>query len=225
MIIINGINSEIVRKILPKFLKKDIVIGIFNTTYNGPRNKNLILFKRNKVNFRKIETLGKKNKKISFLNFAAKRDENLIINTKKDQIKKIFESNLSEPINLLKKILPHMIDNKFGRIIFFSSSTVEKGYPGNVAYSATKSALMGITGTISKEYKSFNITCNIVSLGYFETKMWRSLSIVKRSNLLKNTLSQKLCDPRSVYELIKLIIKFREINLSKIYLDGGNLIR
>ena len=84
---------------------------------------------------------------------------------------------------------------------------------------------MGITGTISKEYKNFNITCNIVSLGYFETKMWRSLSTVKRSNLLKNTLSQKLCDPRSVYELIKLIIKFREINLSRIYLDGGNLIR
>lgn len=225
MIIINGINSEIAKKILPKFFKKNIVIGIFNSTYDGPRNKNLILFKRNKVNFKKIENLSKKNKKISFLNFAAKRDENLIINTKRNQIKKIFESNLSEPINLLKKILPHMIENKFGRIIFFSSSAVEKGYPGNVGYSATKSALMGITGTISKEYKSFNITCNIVSLGYFETKMWRSLSTVKRSNLLKNTLSQKLCDPRSVYELIKLIIKFREINLSRIYLDGGNLIR
>ena len=118
-----------------------------------------------------------------------------------------------------------MIKNKFGRIIFFSSSTAENGYPGNIAYSATKSALMGITGTISKEYKNFNITCNIISLGYFETRMWKSLSEVKRSNLLQNTLSQKLCNPQSVYELIKLIIKFREINLSKIYIDGGNLLR
>lgn len=225
MIIINGINSEIVKKILPSFLKKNLVIGIFNSSYNGPKNNNLILFKRNKINFKKIETLSKKDKKIIFLNFAAKRDENLIINAKKDQIKKIFESNLSEPINLLKKFLPHMIKNKFGRIIFFSSSTAENGYPGNIAYSATKSALMGITGTISKEYKNFNITCNIISLGYFETRMWKSLSEVKRFNLLQNTLSQKLCNPQSVYELIKLIIKFREINLSKIYIDGGNLLR
>ena len=55
--------------------------------------------------------------------------------------------------------------------------------------------------------------------------MWKSLSSFKRATLLKNTLSQKLCNPLSVYELIKLIIKFNEINLSKIYLDGGNLFR
>ena len=159
------------------------------------------------------------------MNFAAKRDENLLINVKKNQIKNIFQSNLNEPINLLKEIIPHMMRNKFGRVIFVSSSAVENGFPGNIAYSTTKSALMGLSGTISKEYKNFNITCNIISLGYFDTKMWKSLSNSKRDSLLKNTLSQKLGNPLSIYELIKLIIKFKEINLSKIYLDGGNLLR
>lgn len=225
MIILNGINSEIAKKILPYFLKNNKVIGIYSTKYTGPKNKNLVLFKKNKINFKKLELLSKKNKKICFLNFAAKRDENLLINIKKNEMKNIFQSNLSEPITLLKEIIPHMIKNKFGRIIFISSSTAENGYPGNIAYSATKSALTGLSGTISKEYKNFNITCNIISLGYFETKMWKSLSSFKRATLLKNTLSQKLCNPLSVYELIKLIIKFNEINLSKIYLDGGNLFR
>ena len=48
MIIINGINSEIVKKILPKFLKKNNVIGIYNSSYKGLRDKNLTLFKKNK---------------------------------------------------------------------------------------------------------------------------------------------------------------------------------
>jgi short-subunit dehydrogenase len=225
MIIINGINSEIAKKILSKFLKKNKVIGIYNSFYSGPKSKNLILFKKNKINYKKIERLSKKNKKISFINFAATRDENLLINIKKKNLNKIFESNLIEPINLLKKIIPHMIKNKFGRIIFLSSSTAENGYPGNIGYSATKSSLKGVVGTISKEYKNFNITSNIISLGYFETKMWKSLSDKKRSDLLKSTLSQKICNPLALYELIKLVIKYKEINLSKIYLDGGNLLR
>ena len=116
-----------------------------------------------------------------------------------------------------------MIKNKFGRIIFVSSSTAENGYPGNIGYSAIKSALMGVMGTICKEYKNFNITCNVISLGYFETKMWKSLSAKNRSTLINNTLSQKICNPLVVYEIIKTIVKYNEINLSKIYLDGKPL--
>ena len=37
-------------------------------------------------------------------------------------------------------------------------------------------------GTIAKEYKNFNITCNIISLGYFETKMWKSLPTKNKVN-------------------------------------------
>lgn len=225
MIIINGINSEIAKKIIPKFLNKNKVIGIYNSSYTGIKNKNLILFKKNKISLQKIEAMSKKDQKICFINFAAKRDENLLINTNQKLLNKIFQNNLTEPLELLKKIIPLMIKYKFGRIIFLSSSTAEKGYPGNIGYSASKSALRGITGTIGKEYKNFNITSNIISLGYFETNMWKSLSIKKRKSLLNNTISQKLCDPRSVYELINLIIKFREINLSNIYLDGGNLLK
>ena len=225
MIIINGINSEIVKKILPKFLKKNIVIGIYNSSYKGIRDKNLYLFNKNKINFKRINNLLKSEKKISFLNFATKRDDGLFIRSKKKELNDTLKNNLVEPVELLKKFLPHMINNNFGRIIFFSSSAVENGYPGNLGYSASKSAFPGIMGTIAKEYKNFNITCNIISLGYFETKMWKSLPAKNKENLLNNTLSKKLCNPLSVYEMIKIIIKYNEFNLSKIHLDGGNLLK
>ena len=46
MIIINGINSEIIKKILPKFLKKHKVVGIYKSKYNGVKHKNLSILKK-----------------------------------------------------------------------------------------------------------------------------------------------------------------------------------
>ena len=190
MIIVNGINSEIFKKILPKFLKNDKVVGIFNTSYTGPKNK-IFFFKKNKINFNKIEKLIKNEKKISFLNFATKRDEKLLINKKKGELKNIFENNLVEPIELLKKFIPYMIKNKFGRIIFVSSSTAENGYPGILVTVLVNLLLWALWVQSAKNIKNFNITCNVISLGYFETKMWKSLSAKNRSTLINNTLSQK----------------------------------
>ena len=57
MIIINGINSEIVKKILPKLLKNNNIVGIYNKNYTGIKNKKLILFKNNRSNLKKIQYL------------------------------------------------------------------------------------------------------------------------------------------------------------------------
>ena len=225
MIIINGINSEIVKKILPKLLKNDNIVGIYNKNYTGIKNKKLILFKNNRSNLKKIQYLIKNHKKIVFINFAAKKDEKLLVNLKEKDFSNIIDNNLTKTIIIIKTLLPEMIKMKYGRVVFISSSTAESGYPGNIGYSASKSALKGISGTISKEYKDFNITSNIISLGYFQTKMWFSLPKNKRSKLISNTLNKKTGDFEAIYQTIKLLIKFDTINMSTIYLDGGNLSR
>ena len=53
MIIINGINSEIAKKILSKFLKKNKVIGIYNSFYSGP--KSLFFLKKIKLTIKKLK--------------------------------------------------------------------------------------------------------------------------------------------------------------------------
>ena len=116
-----------------------------------------------------------------------------------------------------------MNKNNFGRIIFTSSSTAENGSVGNLGYSASKSSLKGICGTIAKEYKDYNITTNILSLGYFKSRMWTSLPEKIKNNLISNTLNNNLCDEKAIYEIITTIIKFNSINMSTIFIDGGNL--
>ena len=225
MIIINGINSEVLKKILPKLLKKEKVIGFYNQKNNYMRHKNLKIFKYNKINLLKIFKLIKKEKKISFLNFAAKNDQKLLINKKEGEFEEILKKNINNSINILRQIIPQMIKNQYGRIIFISSSTAESGYSGSLSYSASKAALKGIIGTLSKEYSQFNITSNIISLGYFNSGLWNELPKNKKVQLLEKTLIKKTGDFNSIYETINLIIKYNIINMSTIYLDGGNLNR
>ena len=116
-----------------------------------------------------------------------------------------------------------MIFSKWGRIIFFSSTGALRGDVGTSAYSASKTALYGLSKVISKEYGKYNITSNIISLGYFESKMWSSLNSNLQKKLLKQTLNGKLGDPSVIFDTIKLIVKHSYINMSKIDLDGGML--
>ena len=225
MIVINGINSEIVQKILKKFVKKHKILGIFNSKYNGLRHKNLKLIKQSKNNLKKIENLIKIEKKIIFINFAAKRDQGLILKFSKNKFLKTIKNNIVDSLNILKVLLPHMIKNNFGRIIFTSSSTAENGSIGNIGYSTSKAGLRGISGTIAKEYKNFNITSNILSLGYFNSRMWTSLPEKNKKDLISNTLKNNLCDENAIFEIIETIIKFNSINMSTIFIDGGNLKR
>ena len=190
MIIINGINSEIVKKILKKFLEKHKIIGIYNSNYIGFRHKKLKLLKKNEKNLKKIENLIKKEKKIIFINFAAKRDQGLILKFNKKNFLNIIHDNIIDSLKILQILLPHMIKNNFGRIIFTSSSTAENGSIGNLGYSASKSSLKGISGTIAKEYRDFNITSNILSLGYFNSRMWTSLPEKNKKDLILNTLKK-----------------------------------
>ena len=225
MIIINGVNSEVLKKILPKLLKREKVIGFYNQKNNSLWHKNLKVYKFNKINLLKISKLIKNEKKISFLNFAAKTDQKLLINKKDGEFEEILKKNINNSINILRQIIPQMIKNQYGRIIFISSSTAESGYSGTLSYSASKASLKGIVGTLSKEYSQFNITANIISLGYFNSGLWNELSKNKRDQLLDKTLIKKTGDFNSIYEIINLIIKYDTINMSTIYLDGGNLNR
>tara|TARA_B100000768_G_scaffold168856_1_gene174019 strand:- start:131 stop:808 length:678 start_codon:yes stop_codon:yes gene_type:complete len=223
MIIINGINSEIIKKILSKFLKKHRIIGIYNSAYTGPKHKNLTILKKNQNIYKKLDNLIKNEKKIIFINFAAKRDKGLILKFNKKIFLDTIQNNIIDSLDILKILLPYMVKNNFGRVIFTSSSTAENGSVGNLGYSSSKSSLKGISGTIAKEYRDYNITSNILSLGYFNSRMWTSLPEKNKKTLILNTLKNKLCDENAIYEIINTLIKFNSINMSTIFIDGGNL--
>ncbi len=221
--IINGINSELAQLFIKKLNKKDLIIGFHRSSYKGLKKRNIMLTKTEKNLKEKIEKSFNGKKKIIFINFAAMRDENILMKLNTQKINTILNSNILTSLKISKNILPLMIKYNFGRFIFLSSKKAEQGSEGNILYSFSKSGLYGLSRSISKEYRKFNITSNIISLGYFNSRMWKSLNSNIKKKLLFQTLHRKLGNPSVVFDTIKLIIKHRFINMAKLDLDGGLL--
>lgn len=221
--IINGINSELAQLFIKNLSKKNIIFGFYRSLYKGIKNKNILLTKSIKDLPKNIEKNCKGKKRIIFINFAAIRDEKILIDLETKKINSILDANILSSLKIAKQLIPIMIKYDFGRLIFLSSKKAEQGSEGNVLYSFSKSGLYGLSRSISKEYKKFNITSNIISLGFFESKMWSSLNSNLQKKLLKQTLNGKLGNPTVIFDTIKLIVKHSYINMSKIDLDGGML--
>ena len=67
------------------------------------------------------------------------------------------------PAQWLQAVVGDMIERKWGRIIFTSSSTAQNGSIGQINYSAAKSAVLGMTRTAARELGKHNILVNAVA--------------------------------------------------------------
>ena len=89
--------------------------------------------------------------------------------------KSLFELNLFAVVDLVNKVVPHMQEKGWGRIINVSSENGEQPYPDMIPYSATKGALNNFSKGLSKQYAEDGILVNTVSPAFIRTPLVDSL--------------------------------------------------
>ncbi|GLH64644.1 MULTISPECIES: SDR family oxidoreductase [Bacillaceae] len=84
-----------------------------------------------------------------------------------DEWYEMIEGNLSAVFHLLKKTIPVMRKQRFGRIITygFQGAAGAPGWPNRSAFSAAKVGLVSLTKTIALEEAEYGITANMVCPG------------------------------------------------------------
>ena len=85
--------------------------------------------------------------------------------------KSVTDTNLSSAFYMCKEITPCMIRKQYGRIINVGSVWGRYGASCEVAYSASKAGLRGLTLSLARELGPSNITVNCVEPGVIETDM------------------------------------------------------
>lgn len=224
MIIITGVSGGIGTQIIKELSKKDKILGIYNHSKPKLKFKNVRfvkvdLTKENEINKFFID-YEKVMKKITFISLSAYKDDNLIINKSLKDWNNTIQVNLTSNFIFAKKIIKKMIFEKWGRFIFFGSSIIKYDRIGVSDYASSKYGLLGLSGSISKEYAKFNITSNILELGAVKTGLYKKLS-EKRKNLIRNIDENSLVDISEIVNSINFIIKNNSLNNSIIKLDKG----
>jgi len=84
---------------------------------------------------------------------------------------RIFAVNVRGAYNITRRVAPGMADRGFGRIVFLSSVSAERGGGvfGGVAYSAAKAAQLGFTRALARELGPHGVIVNAVAPGLIDT--------------------------------------------------------
>lgn len=87
----------------------------------------------------------------------------------------VLDTNLGGAFRAVRRASHSMIRNRFGRIILISSVVGLYGNPGQVNYSSSKAALVGMARSITRELGGRGITANVVAPGFIDTDMTAAL--------------------------------------------------
>lgn len=101
----------------------------------------------------------------------------------------VIDVNLTGAANSMWAVLPHMRQQKNGRIIVLSSIGGRQGVAGVSNYAATRWGAIGLVKSAALELGKDNITVNAVAPGAVNTPLYRSEGL-RRSTDAKNTEEQ-----------------------------------
>lgn len=105
------------------------------------------------------------------VNNAGINQKKSALNVTDSEFQQILLTNLSSVFALTREVAKVMTDAKQGSIVNISSMASQYGIPGVVSYTASKSAIEGITKALAVELSPLGIRINCVAPGFIETEM------------------------------------------------------
>lgn len=121
----------------------------------------------------------------ALINNAGITRDGLMARMSEEQYDTVIAVNQKSVFNMMKLAGNVMIRQKQGRIVNLASVAGLYGNPGQINYSASKAAIIGMTKTAAKELGSRNINVNAVAPGFIKTPMTDKLTEEQRAKMLE----------------------------------------
>jgi len=126
----------------------------------------------------------------------------LLMRMSDDDFTSVIDTNLSGAFRVVKRASKGMLKARFGRIILLSSVVGFLGSAGQVNYSASKSGLLGLARSVTRELGSRGITANVVAPGFIDTDMTAELSESVQSEYMKSIPASRFGRPEEIAKAV-----------------------
>ena len=149
--------------------------------------------------------------------------DTLLMRMSEDDFTSVLDTNLTGAFRVVKRASKGMLKARFGRIVLISSVVGLYGGAGQVNYSSSKAALVGMARSITRELGSRNITANVVAPGFIETDMTDALPEAQQAEYKKSIPAGRFAAPSEVAKVIAWLASddASYISGAVIPVDGG----
>lgn len=149
--------------------------------------------------------------------------DTLLLRMSDEEFESVVNTNLNGVFRVLKRVTKSMLKQKYGRVILIGSVVGLLGSAGQVNYAATKSALVGIARSVTRELGSRNITANVVAPGFIDTDMTAELSEELAQSYRDKIPAGRFASPDEVAKVVRWLASDEASYISGavIPVDGG----
>lgn len=88
-----------------------------------------------------------------------------------EDFNRVMRVNVNGCLNTFQAVAPHMLRQKYGRVLHFASISGKEGNAGMLAYSTSKAAVIGMTKVQGKEYADTGLIVNAIAPAVIFTDM------------------------------------------------------
>lgn len=128
--------------------------------------------------------------------------DTLLMRMTDEEFEDVVNTNLNGAFRVLRRATKGMIKAKFGRVIFIGSVVALLGSAGQVNYSASKSGLVGMARSLTRELGARGITANVVAPGFIDTDMTTNLPEETVAAYKKNIPAGRFAQPEEVAKVV-----------------------
>ena len=149
--------------------------------------------------------------------------DTLLMRMSDEDFDDVIATNLAGAFKCVRRASKGMIRLRRGRIVLISSVVGLYGAPGQANYAASKSGLVGMARSITRELGGRGITANVVSPGFIDTEMTQALPEKVRESYLAAIPAGRFADPGEVASVVRFIASPEAAYISGavIPVDGG----
>ena len=149
--------------------------------------------------------------------------DQLLLRMSEDDFTSVVDTNLTGSFRVVQRATKGMMRLKRGRIILVSSVVGLLGSPGQVNYAASKSGLVGMARSITRELGARGVTANVVAPGYIDTEMTQALDVDLKVQYKKSIPAGRFAEPAEVAGVVRWLASDEAAYVSGavIPVDGG----
>lgn len=158
----------------------------------------------------------------SVVNNAAVGQDQLLMHTDLDTVRRIVDINIIGPTILTRAAVKHMMLQGGGNICNISSICGSRGYAGLSVYAGSKGYLDAMMRSLVREVGEAGIFVNCVAPGFFESEMSSVLLPEQLATIKRRTPSGRLSNDENIFKVVDLVISgTTNLQGQVVFVDGG----